>query len=67
MDAPCKDCERIGCGAYHDICPEYQAYKKAKDEEREKNFRINNLKNDLRFCSYMRYLRSKKANKKRNP
>lgn len=25
--APCKDCEKSGCGAYHDICPEYKCWR----------------------------------------
>ena len=29
---PCGKCERMGCGAYHDQCEKYQAYK----EERRK-------------------------------
>lgn len=24
---PCKDCERKGCGSYHDECPEYLKWK----------------------------------------
>lgn len=27
MIIPCKNCERKGCGAYHDECEEFQAYK----------------------------------------
>ena len=26
-DAPCKDCERKGCGAYHDKCEKFKQYK----------------------------------------
>ena len=26
MKPPCKNCERKGCGAFHDECAEYQAY-----------------------------------------
>lgn len=26
--APCADCERKGCGSYHDQCEAYQEYKK---------------------------------------
>lgn len=33
---PCKDCERKGCGAYHDQCPEFQAYRAKVDEVRKK-------------------------------
>lgn len=36
IDAPCKDCERKGCGAYHDECPGYQEYKAQMDEIRHK-------------------------------
>lgn len=32
MKLPCSECENKGCGAYHDKCEEYQAYK----EERKK-------------------------------
>ena len=24
--SPCIKCERQGCGAYHDICPDYQKW-----------------------------------------
>jgi hypothetical protein len=24
---PCKDCERKGCGAYHDECEQYKSFK----------------------------------------
>lgn len=26
-ESPCIDCEMKGCGAYHDICEKYKAYK----------------------------------------
>lgn len=32
MQAPCKSCNKKGCGSYHDICPEYQTFKKQNDE-----------------------------------
>ena len=35
MENPCKDCARKGCGMYHDICPEYNKWKKAEDEKKE--------------------------------
>lgn len=25
--SPCKDCEKKGCGTYHDVCDKYQQYK----------------------------------------
>lgn len=33
---PCKDCERKGCGTYHDTCPEYRAYREKVDEVHRK-------------------------------
>lgn len=36
-NAPCKTCERSGCGAYHSECPEYKKYlEQLKVERREK-------------------------------
>ena len=35
-ECPCKDCERKGCGVYHDNCEKYQSWKlilKAYQEE----------------------------------
>lgn len=31
MNAPCKRCQKRGCGIYHDQCEKYQAFR----EERE--------------------------------
>lgn len=27
MQGPCKDCEHLGCGSYHDQCEKYQEFK----------------------------------------
>ena len=39
-EAPCKDCPKKGCGAYHDKCPEYKEFKeyqlKSKEEYKKK-------------------------------
>ena len=43
MKCPCKECERSGCGPYHDQCQQYSVWKewrqkiireKAKDREK---------------------------------
>ncbi len=34
---PCGSCERKGCGSYHDICPEYKAYKDKIAEVHRRN------------------------------
>ncbi len=36
MESPCKDCDRKGCGSYHDECKEYQEYKRWVDESKPK-------------------------------
>lgn len=33
--APCKDCERKGCGSYHDKCEKFIKFKNAKAKTRE--------------------------------
>ena len=40
---PCKDCPKKGCGTYHDVCPEYQAYR-AKVDEIHKKFNVEREK-----------------------
>lgn len=30
MICPCKDCEKKGCGKYHDLCLPYNKYKRWK-------------------------------------
>ena len=45
MENSCKDCQRKGCGAYHDECPEHQAWKEQEWIKREnirKGKRYNN-------------------------
>lgn len=32
---PCRDCDRRGCGAYHDECPAYQEFLKWNEKRRE--------------------------------
>ena len=32
MICPCKDCPKKGCGSYHDLCVEYNKYKRAKQK-----------------------------------
>lgn len=36
--APCMKCENRGCGTYHDVCPEYQDYKKYSEEYKAKKY-----------------------------
>ena len=43
-DSPCKHCEKKGCGAYHNRCPDYLAWRKELDErnEAERQYNRNN-------------------------
>lgn len=38
ISAPCVDCPRKGCGAYHDQCPEFQQYKADVKRVRDRMF-----------------------------
>lgn len=47
MKPPCKDCPNIGCGVYHDKCPEYQAFRADQLKEYNRRKEISNRKHDL--------------------
>ena len=34
-NVPCKDCDKKGCGTYHDKCEKYLKYRKLKEKEYE--------------------------------
>lgn len=44
MKCPCADCEKKGCGSYHDICKEYQKWKAgvARTSQNRKKYREKN-------------------------
>ena len=62
MESPCKGCERNGCGVYHDQCPVFQEWRKAREEMNRKMY----LDHDVRTLSadherkYREKLRSKR-------
>lgn len=35
IKVPCKDCEKKGCGVYHEKCPEYLRYKEELQKAKE--------------------------------
>ena len=41
MKTPCVNCERKGCGTYHDECPAYQEFKAYKNAEIEKRIEVS--------------------------
>ena len=51
--APCKDCPKKGCGAYHDECPEYQEFRKERN-------RINEEKREQQKCNEITIERAKR-------
>lgn len=53
----CQNCPNKGCGAYHDVCPDYQAEK----AERERIFKEKCAYNDTRTYIVENSLRIKKA------
>ena len=52
----CKNCPNQGCGAYHDICPEYQE-QKAQLEEEHKREQLNRSFSD--YYASIRYSKLK--------
>lgn len=42
---PCKDCEKKGCGPYHDKCEPYQKY--VRENQAEKKDRRNRYDADF--------------------
>lgn len=63
MINPCRDCERKGCGTYHDECEQYQQYR----VERELTLMKRNTEN--KYQDYknetMNRMRKHKRNKSR--
>lgn len=43
MYCPCKDCERKGCGSYHDICEDYQKFLEQQGRARKQKSNIREL------------------------
>ena len=57
MIGVCKDCPKKGCGAYHDVCPDYQAEK----AERGRILKAKCGDNDARTYFIENSLRIRKA------
>lgn len=38
-DFPCKNCPKKGCGAYHDVCEAYQAFRQKRATSKTKTQR----------------------------
>lgn len=47
MVCPCKDCERKGCGKYHDQCKPYLDFVKWRQKENEKERKEKQKKYEL--------------------
>ena len=53
LSAPCKDCERMPCGAYHDQCEDYQKFIK---ENKTLKMTARNMKDTCRAKGYLKKL-----------
>ena len=71
-DSPCKHCPDKGCGAYHNRCPDYIAWRKALDEKNEAERRYHQSNDTMsdakkkanwRSKRYSRQLMYNKSNK----
>ena len=68
MQAPCKDCPKQGCGAYHDKCPNYQLFRKERDalaEERKKKRMVEIDLNSVKFDRANKQFKSRTRLKQR--
>lgn len=51
---PCIECDKQGCGPYHDICPDYQKFAKKKQAESKAyrdRYEFTRSKRKLHKCS----------------
>lgn len=44
MKCPCKSCEKVGCGSYHDKCHAYSEWRAFRDEVNRKKADHQELK-----------------------
>ena len=54
LNAPCKTCERKGCGSYHSECEAYQLYLKANEKDKERRFKEYTLDSHYQFGQFKR-------------
>ena len=64
MKNPCMNCENVGCGVYHDKCPEYQAYRSYLKEDYEKRKKKLQLRHDLNYIDHIHMMRLRKKSRK---
>lgn len=59
MNCPCINCERKGCGAYHDQCKKFKKYTKEKIKIRneKKKYNLNPRKRFENITDRMYYYR----------
>ena len=60
MKCPCIDCEKKGCGAYHDKCEPFKEWSRQNEESRKRRaMDRRDLSRDLEM-KYRRKLRMRK-------
>lgn len=45
VSAPCKNCPKVGCGAYHTQCEPYLKYKEELEKSKKTNKELNQIAN----------------------
>lgn len=65
LEAPCKNCPKKGCGVYHDICPEYQEFKRESKNLSDERYKRGKYEDDYRSVAVERSLRIKKYRTRR--
>ena len=59
LEAPCKNCPKKGCGAYHDICQEYQDYRVKWEAMVNSHKKKKKIETELNSVEFDRLSRSK--------
>jgi hypothetical protein len=63
VSAPCKNCPKVGCGAYHTQCEPYLKYKEELEKSKKTNQELNQIANfrGMKGCS-IRYKLKRRSN-----
>ena len=61
MRCPCRDCEKAGCGPFHDECERFQEWKAWKDEVNKQKAKDQTCKDLPRACktAWYKHLKEK--------
>lgn len=60
MGCPCKECEKVGCGSFHDECDKYVAWRAEREEISKKRLESHAHISRSRELKYRRKLKEGK-------